>query len=472
MRRVLLPAVLVVIILGAVVGAVVADQRSDHRSSASDQPTRAAATPVLSPRRLPALLVEPQADAALAGLLDDIVARSPDGSCLVVRRGGTEVYAHNGDRWVVPASTQKLLTSAAALETLGEDHHFTTEVRVTTPIGADGILVGDLWLIGGGDPALDTPTYLARFPNARPATDLEQLADDVVAAGLTEIQGGVVGDESRYDTARSVGSWTEGIAAANRAGPLSALMVNDGFESFPLDTPDNLSARPAEDPAVHGAAVFDDLLEARGVRITEGSGSGPVPATATTVATVDSPALAEVLLQMNTDSDNTTAELLLKELAVADDVLGSTTGGAAVVVDALTDIGLPTVVVADGSGLSRNNITTCATLTGVLDHYGPESPLATSLAVGGETGTLAGRFLDDAIRGRISAKSGSLDDVSALAGLARSHSDETLTFAFVVNGPLLDAAAIELLQEELAGALVSWPDGPDYAQAGPQSPSG
>ncbi|MGI9604290.1 MAG: D-alanyl-D-alanine carboxypeptidase/D-alanyl-D-alanine endopeptidase [Acidimicrobiales bacterium] len=467
MRRLLLPALLLVATGVAVLGAVISDRGNTNEPSGEAATAPAAATPVLSPRRVPTLLVEPRADAALDEVLTDIVAESPEGTCLVVTRDGATIFAHNPDRWMVPASTEKIFTAAAALDGLGPDHTFTTEVRLTDEIGVDGVLVGDVWLLGGGDPVLDTPGYLARFPTARPATDLEGLADELVGAGLTQIEGAVFGDESRYDAARTVPSWSEANVAANRSGPLSALMINDGFDSFPEDSPDNASASPSSDPAASAAAVFDDLLEARGVTISGGAGSGLLPGQTVLVASAESPPLREILVQMNTFSDNTTAEQLVKELGVAVGVAGTTAAGTDVVVDTLTELGAQTVSVADGSGLSRDNITTCTALTTTLDHHGPESPLVASLAVGGETGTLAGRFLDASTRGRVLAKSGSLADASGLAGMVRTPSERMLTFAYLVNGPIIDQAAIDALTQELAEALTSWPDGPDIADAAP-----
>lgn len=467
MRRALLPALLVLALLAALAAATVADRRADDVQSA-DGPDAAVSTPLLSPRRVPNLLVEPAADAALTERLTDLVGRSPEGTCLVVRRNGVDVFAHNPDRWVTPASTQKILTAAAALDELGPDHTFSTMVRALGEIDENGVLDTDLWLVGGGDPVLDTPQYEARFPADRPTSDLEGLADQLVAAGLTTITGGVMGDETRYDTLRSVPSWTPGIVEANRAGPLSALMINDGFSSWPAEDPDNAGAVPATDPAAEAASQFDDLLEDRGITIEAGAGSGVVPDGAQVLATLESIPLSAIVAQMNTDSDNTTAELLVKELATRTGGDGSTATGADMVEEKLRELETPTVSVADGSGLSRDNITTCATLTAVLDHHGPESDLAASLAIGGETGTLATRFLDPAVRGRIRAKSGSLSDAAALAGLARTSSDHTLTFAYVINGPLLDNAVASALQDDLAAALVAWPEGPSLDDVGPR----
>ena len=119
---------------------------------------------------------------------------------------------------------------------------------------AGGVLDGDLVLIGGGDPLLATATYTDRYeqqPHFR--TDIEELADAVVAAGITEINGAVLGDESRYDLERFVPEWPLRFTSAdqNQTGPLSALTVNDAFVAFdPANTANSLSTAAPEPAAL------------------------------------------------------------------------------------------------------------------------------------------------------------------------------------------------------------------------------
>src|SRR5690606_23099095 len=146
---------------------------------------------------------------------------SPAESCLVVRHQGRVIHAHAPDLPLVPASTTKVVTGVAALEVLGSDTRYrTTVVAAGAPAG--GVVAGDVWLVGGGDPVLATDDYMARYDEPQLHTDFEALADAVVAAGVQQIAGSVVGDESRYDTRRTVESWDPVFVRDNESGPLSA----------------------------------------------------------------------------------------------------------------------------------------------------------------------------------------------------------------------------------------------------------
>jgi len=167
-------------------------------------------------------------------------------------------------------------------------------------------------------------------------------------------------------------------------------------------------------------------------------------------------------------SDNTTAEVLNKDLGALDGSPGTTAGGAKVVDETLTELGLPTdgLVTVDGSGLDLGNRVTCDLLVAALDHQGPRSALADDLPVAGKTGTLRKRMKGTAAEGKIRAKTGTLNDVSALAGFATAASGEELTFAFVINGTL---ASSMTLGDQLGVALAQYGAGISLDQLGPRS---
>ena len=233
------------------------------------------ATPLLSVRRTPEWLREPLLVENLEASLTQLATTFPSQSCLVVNIDGEEVFSRNGTLPLVPASAQKVLTAFGVYEILGGDHTFETSVVTDAPL-TDGVLDGDLYLVGGGDPLLATQPYTIRYeqqPHFR--TAIEDLADAVVAAGITEINGGIVGDEERYDDERYLPQWPERFTnvSQNQTGPLSALTVNDGFVNFAENTAPSLATATLE-PAIFAAGFFDDLLEERGVIIRGGSGEG------------------------------------------------------------------------------------------------------------------------------------------------------------------------------------------------------
>ena len=426
-------------------------------------------TPVLSARRLPTLLAAHAADAQLLATLGPIVAQATPTSCLVVKADGRTIDDVNGALPVMPASTEKLLTSTAVLAHVKPDQTFKTRA-VTTGSVSGGVLTGDLYVVGGGDPLLQTsgeqPSQ--EDPN-EPYNDFAKLATAIKAAGITTVDGNVVGDESLFDTQRYVPSWPARYITAGEVGPLIALMVNGGFTGL-TDNPEAPSPyRKAGDPPSLAAATLITLLRQQGVTVSGGAASAHAPAGARPVATLDSLPLSQDLLEMLRRSDNTTAELLTKYLGATVAGTGSTAAGAKEVHDTLARLGLPTAgsVTVDGSGLDLGDRVTCNLLTAALDHAGPDSVLASSLPVAGQTGTLRNRLANTPAAGKVEAKTGTLDTVNALAGFAHSASGQVLTFAFVINGSSPTAPA---LLDQVAVALSQYGAATPIATLSPQAP--
>ena len=470
-----MPRLLTVLALAAVsgvAGAGVATAEADDDAPPTAE-LSSPLTPVLSARRVPGLLAAPVADRRLAAALDELLARQPGTTCLTVASAGRPVYLDDPDLPLAPASALKLVTATAVLEALGPEHRFrTTVVAAAAPEG--GAIAGDAWLVGSGDPLLATSAYAARFRNQpQVVTPLESLADAVVAAGVTSITGTLTGDGSRYDVDRYPDAWPQRFVDQDQSGPLSALTVNDAWAQFPpLPDVTDPDEAPAEDPPHHAAIVLADLLAGRGVTVGA-TAAGIAPAGAVEVAAVESPALSEIVGEMLRESDNQTAELLLKELAVARGRPGTTADGVAVANEIVAGLALPIggAAVADGSGLGNGNLMSCALAQAILDRGGPESPIGRGLPIAGQTGTLSLRFLEGPATGRVRAKTGTLNQVTSLAGFVDTVPGGTLTFSFIANLEGDQRVGEEDLarQEELAAILVRYPEGPSLELLGPQA---
>ena len=404
--------------------------------STATSPTTATVAPSASPAS--------PAPAAMVAALEAVVAAAPD-ACVAVASPTGVVYESDPDAALVPASAIKVVTAVAALDVLGVDGRLRTTVRAASP-PVDGTIPGDLWLVGGGDPVLGTDAW-ARDQQPALYSSLDALADGVVAAGVRRVAGGVVGDDSRYDARRTVETWPARFVTDGEAGPLSALTVNDGFRVW------GHPGVPFDDPAAGAARLFLELLEARGVDVAGDAGAGAAPA-GVDVAAAESPPVGDLVEAMLLDSDNGTAELLVKELAVQRGFEGSTAAGVAVIADVLADRGVDVgqSVIADGSGLSAADRVSCRLLLSVL--LTGADVLAPRLAVAGETGTLARRFAGTAAAGRLRAKTGSLHGVAAIAGYVETVAGSTLTFAYVVNGLPEDSPLGASLQDRVVLALV------------------
>ena len=415
-------------------------------TSTSVQPVPATSTSTTPP-------MDPSGLGALRTHLDGVwsLTRQPSSSCLMVLHGDDVVFERNPDVAVTPASAMKLLTATALLERLDADERLRTPVlAAAAPVG--GVVEGDLHLVGGGDPVLGTVDWAAHFERQpRLFTSIESLADRIVAAGVREIRGRVVGDDARYDRERYVASWPARYRGNNVSGPLSALSVNDGFAVWERRGAADV---PWDDPPRDAAAVLTTLLRARGVVVAGEPAAGAAPPGAVELAAVESPTVGRLVEAMLQDSDNGTAELLVKELGVRMRGQGTTAAGAAVVAETLARLGLPMrdVDVRDGSGLDRGNRITCRLLAALLRDADRRGPIVDGLPVAAQTGTLADRFLATPVAGRLRAKTGSLGGVASLAGYADAPGG-VLTFVQVLNGIGSQRDALRV-QDSLGAALV------------------
>ena len=464
-----MPLVLAVLSVACGVLAV-ASASASHAAAPDVQPIVRPATPVLSPRRLPevfgAIVGQAKLTGALDAALDDPAYRSAK-ACLTVEAGDSLVYSRNPDLTLLPASTMKVLTGMAALRRLGADFHYETPfVAGAAPV--NGVIEGPAWLVGSGDPLLSTAAYAASFRNQPQVfTSLDALADAVVAAGVHEIRGGIQGDEGLFDTQRYVPSWKPVYLSDNDVGPSSALSVNDGFVSF---KPEPRHHAPA--PATHAAATLTALLQGRGV-IVGPAGEGHAPEHAVTIAKASSPPLPEIIGEMLRESDNMTAELLVKELGKRFGRDGSWSTGLSVIRDTLADAGLPVEAyrAVDGSGLDVSDRVSCTLLMDTLDLAGPNSAVAEGFPVAGESGTLAERFKNNPAAGKLRAKTGSLNYVAGLTGFVQSAGAGTLEFALLANDLPDKTASGHALQERVGAVLSTYPDVPAADALAPLRPT-
>lgn len=335
-------------------------------------------------------------------------------SGMVIDPGSGEVlFDRKGERPLIPASTAKLATAAAALKTFGTTHRLTT----TTKRFQDTI-----YLVGGGDTTLTRP-------------QLRKLARETVKALGATKRVNVVFDESLFSGPKLGPSWSKSFPNLGVAAPVSALMVGLG------KTAPGARSR-VKNPARQAATLFVQGLKAQGVQV-ESVVKGVAPATATELAQHQSVHMTGLIGDLLADSDNDLAESLAH--LVGGKVVGDASfeGGAQATASILKSAGISTagMKLADGSGLSRSNAISADTLADLLSvvALGKESswwPISAGLAIAGSTGTLANRFKTKSTKagaGVVRAKTGSLTGVSSLAGLVRDDDGRLLVFALISN---------------------------------------
>src|SRR3954449_11236898 len=310
---------------------------------------------------------------------------------------GTVLFTQNPTLPLAPASNEKLPLTYAALSNLGPSYRMETDVLGEGAQDAttfDGALV----LKGGGDPTLST-------------AGLRALAGQVRSLGIRHVTGGIAGDESYFDARRMVAGWKPSFFI-EESPPLSALVVNRA----------RVGRFVTRTPALSAATAFRTALRSAGIVVDGSVRMGKVDEFSIPIAQVESPALASIIRFMDRESDNFTAELLLKQLGAVELERGTSAAGAGVVMQTLAAAGVPMagVRIVDGSGLSRLDRLTANALAGILKaaYADPtvKPAFVASLPVAGINGTLEDRFRKPPARGRVLAKTGTTSEASALSG--------------------------------------------------------
>jgi D-alanyl-D-alanine carboxypeptidase/D-alanyl-D-alanine-endopeptidase (penicillin-binding protein 4) len=342
---------------------------------------------------------------------------------------GETVFARNASASLSPASNEKLAVTYGALVELGPSYRFRTAVF------GEGKQVGSVWrgrlvLKGYGDPTLQTD-------------DLKRLAKKLYARGIRTVTGQVAGDGSWFDDKWTAPGWPSSFYG-NESGPLAALVVNRGFRQ----------GRLARDPRLAAAALFDQLLREQGIQ-ARGAVLGKAHDGALLLATVHSRKLSHLLRAMDADSDNFTAELVLKAIGAETLGKGTTAAGAAAVRRDLKIAGIPLdgARIVDGSGLSRLDRVTARGLASLLLVFWQSPELRDvvqgSLAVAGESGTLKHRLLGRRTKGIVRGKTGTTAISSALSGYIGSR----YAFVLIQNGRPVNWDAAHKLQDRFVLAL-------------------
>jgi D-alanyl-D-alanine carboxypeptidase/D-alanyl-D-alanine-endopeptidase (penicillin-binding protein 4) len=397
---------------------------------------------------------------------------------------GQVVYSKNADDLLNPASNTKLITSAAALLRLGPEYRFSTDYLSDKPMQKGR--VGVLYVKGRGDPAVTTER-------------LEGLVSDLWHRGLRTV-GDLVLDDGFFDREEfgpgweqetSDKAWAAGVGAlalnhdsvaiyispGDRVGAKARIEVDpDSRDYFTVESrvttvrsegrrklrPHTVAegertrivvegriARNADttvlfrrvgDPTFYYGQTLRALLERRGIRVTGKVRRGAAPADAALIQSYDSPALAEIVRDMNKVSSNFIAEMLVKTLgAELKGAPGTWPKGIEVTQDLLAELGIArgTYTLRNGSGLNDTNRFTARQMATLLQGVWKRFPVAAefvaSLGIAARDGTMRLRMEGTDAAGRLRAKTGTLEHVTALSGYVQSLGGERFVFSVLVN---------------------------------------
>ncbi|MFP2897523.1 D-alanyl-D-alanine carboxypeptidase/D-alanyl-D-alanine-endopeptidase [Corallococcus sp. 4LFB] len=427
---------------------------------------------------------------------------------------GTVVFSHNADELLNPASNVKLVTSSAALVALGPEYRYETEFLVEPELPADG-KVKTLYVRGKGDPTLTTERLYA-------------ITSELLHAGLKEVQDIVV-DDSWFDSERTPPGYDQEDSDRAYMAPTGAVSLNwnavavyvrsapggkavvdmePPSDFFVVDSavtsgrarrvfvksaaygdrqkiivkgqvPDERGPvsvwKKIDNPPMYFGGSLKQLLVSRGVRVRGKVKQGLTPSRAKVVHVSQSDTFDIVLKRLNKLSSNFVAEMLLKTLgAELRGAPGSFTKGIDVVEEFLArDVGIPrgTYVMKNGSGLNDANRFSTAQVDRLLRHMYERFPLApeylSSLGIAGKDGTLKYRFDGTDAVGRLRAKTGTLEGVSALSGYVQSAGGEKFSFSIIVNDYAGRAGPVIAGMDALGAAVAATGStlGPDTALA-------
>jgi D-alanyl-D-alanine carboxypeptidase/D-alanyl-D-alanine-endopeptidase (penicillin-binding protein 4) len=345
---------------------------------------------------------------------------------------GEELFAQNDSLPLAPASNEKLPLTYALLTALGPAMRIETDVAASGEREGD-TLTGSLFLVGRGDPSLSS-------------ADLKQLALAVRETGIRRVTGGVIGDETLFDARRTAPGWKASFYI-KESPPLSALVVDRA----------HYAGHVSREPALAAALLFRDALRKAGIAVLGPVSVGELTIDAITVATVSSPPLSALIQFMDQQSDNFTAEMLLKQLGLVQSERGTTVAGAQTVMRLLGADGIPLegVRFVDGSGLSLQDRLTAEALVAILSAL-YEDPtlrpiLMRSLPIAGKTGTLRRRMNAAPLRGNVLAKTGTTREASALAGFVKGR----YAFAIIQNGHPIAYWWARVAQDRFARVLIT-----------------
>lgn len=456
----------------------------------------------------------------------DALVRSPEwaganvGVAVLSLETGETIYRHDAEKYSVPASTQKLFTTATALATLGPSYRYRTQVYLQGDLQPNGEFVGLIIIRGSGDPTLSTAF------GRDPVSVVDRWAAALDSIGIRSIRGTIIGDDDVFDDVEYAQGWSwddfvysyapqvGGLGIADNAVRMeviapprardvpivrlvpetdyvrivNAVQVVDStgrtdvkpyrdFRSNVVDLVGTVAMLPRTDtarvsvsvdnPTLYLLSHMRSALQRKGIRFR-----GSVADIDTWNDTIDygqcrlviddvSPPLSEIVKVINTTSHNLGAEVLFKTLGREIGGEGSFDKGAEVVRRHVLAEGIagPDIVIVDGSGLSRLNLCSPHQLVALLSHAF-RAPWAAafkaSLATAGTRGTLRQRLVGTRAEKAVAAKTGGMNNVSNLAGYVTTRDGEPFAFAIMMNHFIVQPTMAQNLQDLICMRLASF----------------
>lgn len=355
------------------------------------------------------------------------------------------LFKYKASKQRILASNAKLFTTAAGLARFGPDAVIETDLLVTGPV-IEGVLQGDVYLRGGGDPTFGSAKFASWLGSK---ASVESLAEQVAAQGIIKVKGRAYGDASLFDTLRGTAPY--GYSPdGEMGGQLSALIFSRGFKKGKFQ----------KDPPRSTTRELLKSLERAHIDVVGGAGVAATPPDAREIAQVTSPPFAQIAALTNKASDNFIAEMMLKRIGSGPEgATGATTLlGAEWAVQYAAKAGAK-VTLIDGSGLARGDVASPVSVVRLLRFQrargnGEWPAFWESLAVAGRSGTLSQRMRSSSAASACRGKTGTLSNVSALSGYCTARNGNLIAFSFVMNRTW--PAGARAIQDRMAIAIAKY----------------
>ena len=375
------------------------------------------------------------------------------------------ISSYNENTPLVPASTTKLLTTETALNLLGENYRWNTQLEYSGTVDENGVLTGNLYIVGSGDPSLGTnkagaSSYreiIDTFKEALSTEGIKKVNGDIIIqtalfkGNISRLPENVVWLENN-NYYLPVGA-TKEINPANERLIVKRAMPTESVKKYFYVSPytnqmvyaekyegDGVLTTKLPDAPAFLANSFRATLVKSGIAVTGKVQTKTVdgqPESRKTINVYKSPTLADIVYYTNQRSDNSLAEALLKTVGYFKKGNQTPDSGREVVTEHLKDVAFDFegLNYMDGSGLSRNNkVTPISQVKYLTSLMGTKyyQTYFNSLPIGGQSGTLKKMFLENG-NGQVFAKTGTLNKVKTLAGYIKTNSGKTLVFSLLVN---------------------------------------
>lgn len=364
---------------------------------------------------------------ALDSLIKPVKESGIKVSCKVVHADYNKtLYEFDPEEPMIPASITKLITCACSYSKLGQSYNIPTIIYTDDNNINDGVINGNLYLKGFGDPDLNSG-------------DIQKLAEILYDKGIKEITGNIVADETYFDADyKTLSGNYNGDTGPSYWPYITALSFNKNEGKF--------------NPATEAAYYLSSELSSKSVSLQGSVISGITPKGAKEIAQVNH-AIFDVLSYMCKESDNHSAITMFKLLGALKDTPGSIDKGREVVISFLGEIGVNrySYEILEGSGLTRYNKVNADVYIKLLKFMYDDRFLfdyfMNSLSIAGKDGTLKNRMKGTIAEGNVFAKTGTLNSVSALSGYVIDQDSEVLIFYCVMNGFGGNATAMRDVQD-------------------------